>query len=523
MFISANTLLHKLLFLHPEWHMDKSSSFLLTPISGVGMLPPETSARNDGILYVCTESQKSSLPEKACSYSVLVISSSDKTSISHTQGIYTLFAESDISYVLNELIQIYNQFRDWEKNLDIEIIQGNNLQKIIDFSEYMIGYPIMLYDGAMKLLAHTKHLHPASNEDWIFQTTAEKGYLTNRDISIFLEEDVFVNISKEGHLISNDVFQKNLKNIYYAVKTNEQLHAYLTILCMEESEVTYVEELTILLTSKLQYYFQKNIQNIQAKQQQFDYLFTEFTENDSMTKEDQLERLHYMGFSNETKYHLIKVPIPNAHKFPPAHLRMEFSNLLSTAMITLNKESIYIFLPLNHGKTLSTANQQLQHTLVAIEPLLKYYKTICAISQAFEEIIFLRQAYLQCDFTISHAINHHLTGKLFLHYDDCKVDHMLALYQNMLSLEAFIHPQIKLLSTSTSQKANERLEILRCYLECNCRLSKVSQRMNKPRNTLLYHIEQLEYKHKINFDDMNERLQLLLSFKVLDFFKNTLS
>jgi len=72
------------------------------------------------------------------------------------------------------------------------------------------------------------------------------------------------------------------------------------------------------------------------------------------------------------------------------------------------------------------------------------------------------------------------------------------------------------LEEAEGQYSFSLLDTLRTYLECNCNLLRTAERLYVHKNTLLYRLNHIKSILRCDLNDADERLLLMLSFKLLE-------
>ncbi|MCC8081403.1 MAG: hypothetical protein LIO80_05290 [Lachnospiraceae bacterium] len=341
MFISFNILLNKLLFSHPEYNCIRGKSVPESRIQGIRMLSSDEHGMDPDCLYICDASNDPNEPILINASNILYISKDPVPAYGKEIVLYT---DINSSFILNELWKIYNHLRDWERDLDMEIIQNGNLQTLIDLSEDIIGCPVILYDGAQKVLASTRHLYPQSPKDTFFKNVVEKGYLFSHAMDTFIEGGTFSKVYEDGYSVEDDVFQQELKNIYMLLSTKTSTIGHLTAMCIRREDVSWTKELLLLLESKVIHCFELHRQSDLIRHQIFDYLFAELVENTSLTEADIQDKIIHLNISDEKSFQLLCLDFSSNRKIPMEILTHEMSSLMGTNHITIYRDHIFILL-----------------------------------------------------------------------------------------------------------------------------------------------------------------------------------
>ncbi|MCD8134281.1 MAG: helix-turn-helix domain-containing protein [Clostridiales bacterium] len=426
-----------------------------------------------------------------------------------------LYTNDNVSSVLNELWEIYNHLRDWERDLDIEIIQNGNLQTLIDLSEDIIGCPVILYDGAQKVLASTRHLYPQSPKDTFFKNVVEKGYLFSHAMDTFVDGGTFSKLYKDGYSIENDVFQQELKNIYLLLSIQNSTIGHLTAMCIRQEDVSWTKELLLLLESKVIHCFELHRQSDLIRHQIFDYLFAELVENTSLTEADIQDKMIHLNIANKKSFQLLCLDFSTNPKIPMEILTHEMSSLMGTNHITIYHGHIFILLSSEKTDIDKDYFAGLQSLL---KNTLNRYAGKCASSLAFSSMSALREAYLQTSFVIDYLNSDRYTGtstSVFYHYEDFRIVHMIDLCNKTIPVEIFLNPHIVNLKNRSDQQDN--LMILKTYLNKNCNITDTANEAHMHRNSIIYHLKQMSEEFQIHTDTPEERLDLMLSLKILDY------
>ena len=73
-----------------------------------------------------------------------------------------------------------------------------------------------------------------------------------------------------------------------------------------------------------------------------------------------------------------------------------------------------------------------------------------------------------------------------------------------------------MLHTDT-KKSRQQLEILYEYLRCDRKLTDVANKLGMHRNNVIYHVKHIEDEFRLDLNDPDMRLRLLMSFEILKY------
>lgn len=100
-------------------------------------------------------------------------------------------------------------------------------------------------------------------------------------------------------------------------------------------------------------------------------------------------------------------------------------------------------------------------------------------------------------------------------YRDVMLEHMLS-HIPAEQTRFLISPDIFRLQEANRDYSFSLVDTLKTYLECNCNLLRTSERLFLHKNTLLYRLNHIRSIIRCDLNDADERLQLMLSFKLLE-------
>ena len=100
-------------------------------------------------------------------------------------------------------------------------------------------------------------------------------------------------------------------------------------------------------------------------------------------------------------------------------------------------------------------------------------------------------------------------------YRDIMLERMLS-YIPADQVPFLISPDLFRLEEANAQYSFSLVDTLRTYLDCNCNLIRTAERLFLHKNTLLYRLNHIKSIIRCDLNDADERLLLMLSFKLLE-------
>ena len=134
--------------------------------AGIKHWIPEREDLSDEYLYLCDGAH---IPEKtqilsqtAC---MLVIFSQKEAGQKNQEqrkkwrqfhnNLICIETEKSVPEVMNALVEIFYRLVEWDKNMHIAALEGKDVQELIDISEPVLEYPMIVFDASFDVLAYT--------------------------------------------------------------------------------------------------------------------------------------------------------------------------------------------------------------------------------------------------------------------------------------------------------------------------------------------------------------------------------
>lgn len=510
MCINYLMIIKNFLFHHPEVKSINTDKIPASHFKGFRILEPSADCLSSDYLYLWNQQEIILEKETIHILYVLPQNSLPLSDAFITSKQIVLYTDLNLFSVVNEFWDIYNAFRDWERELDIAIIQAKHIQYLIDISENFINHPIMLFDTSLSMLAHTIHHVPTHPNDDIFSTILEKGYLPSDDIFKFMEKDTFLNMTKTEFEIQQDLFQTDKWNIYQMLYVMGQPVAHFTILLIEPEQIDYIKDLVRILGSKIQMFIERNMTASINKKQIFDYYFAKLIETPSLPQEDIAERFSCIGIPPHGYFKLLGLSMPSKNTIPTTFIISNIQQLSKKVYVTEYREKIYILYTESELEKEDYIYKTFNIFETAVKNILTKYSIFIGSSLWFHKIEQIKISYLQANAVLKYLS----TQTPFGEYTNYRLLHMLDICSKTIPIDTLVHPKLTELTNSTQKREQEHLIVLKAYMKQNCKLKETAQILHMHRNSVLYHIQEIKRLYDIDLDNYEERLDLMLSLAI---------
>lgn len=221
--------------------------------------------------------------------------------------------------------------------------------------------------------------------------------------------------------------------------------------------------------------------------------------------------LHELGWNISDQY-LCMVLDPKSGEQSPEELRaltlQMLPHLTSDCYLVFEGRVVLVF---NLSRTGISRDDTVEHTI----PVLRDSLLAAGISAAFPDFKNLFYYYHQ-------ALDALMMGRKrdptvwYFRYEDYLLDIMVARCLDGQIRETFWPEGLERLAVHDRVKSTRYLEVLRTYLKNNMNVAETSRKLYLQRNTCLYQLGRIREISKLDLDDADVRVELLLAFRIYD-------
>lgn len=515
MFISTNILLTRLSFLYTDIQIIHQKPLSLEPLKGIKLLPQNPEALSKEYLYVC-DNVHPILDQPLPDDLKLVCITNTSQKPTNNRDAISLMTDTDSACILNDLQDIYQRLRDWEQELDIALITGCDLNYLLNISEKVLNFPLVIYDASLKVLAHSKG---NGLNDELFQSVIEKGYFPPQMVFLFERDNIFTELEKTGILYGKYLSKMGYSDILLSLKVQNYTSAYMAMPCVPTESEIYGGELLQLLGTKVNHFLEKEQESSLTKRYMHEYLISDLFENENINISSLKERLEYIQVPFTGIFYLLQLKTTSKYKVSTEHLLRYLETLLSNAMIFTLEKDIYILFHYEEAQKESEVQSHFSQSLKSIRKDLQHENIICGISLPFYHLLDIRNARIQAETAVILYQQLHLPPEedLYCYYSSCSINHLFLLAQEKTDLKAFCHSGLLAMYEKDLQTNGNHFHILKTYLECNSNISEAAGLLHMHRNNVIYHLKRMENLYHFDLENYKERFQLELTMQILTY------
>lgn len=375
-------------------------------------------------------------------------------------------------------------------------------QEVVDRASLHLGIPMFYLDASYRILAITKSLDFAGDEEWIHMS--EKGFLSPKNArkmkdagdldllaparapmiyrsGIYPFHSIICNIRLEGQFVSRlNVLCVNGDTSPLIVRSCEVIAAYLERIRRRQGSMTSDGPLQSMLIDLLH--------GLRLSEELI---------------RDRLKALPHMEGSLMQLFYA-DVKARNDRQLAPYYaslLKRLYPEESFLPLVYQEQLILLAYAPDEAG--FDTLTVKLSHFFAS-------HKFRCGVSNHFRSMGDLRGYYKQAAAALDTAPE---DGLYF--YRDIMLERMLS-HIPREQVPFLISPDIFRLQEAAPEYSFSLIDTLKTYLECNCNLIRTAERLFLHKNTLLYRLNHIKNIIRCDLNDADERLLLTLSFRLLE-------
>ncbi len=487
-------------------------------ILGIQLLPNHTRDLRPEFLYVTDTNPRHSvsrIPED-----IFVLCFTDKkpdidgVETQVPSGWILFYTDMELADGFNLLLQSYQHFVDWGRHLDLAVFRSAGFQELIELSEEVITFPVLIYDPALKLLAHSTN--QTALNDRIFQSAISNGYLDAETVKYFDRTHIFEQMDNTGTAVGiSDNFREH-DDLAIAINIQNELAVYCVMLYTGDDSRSYSEQVFRIFCESVQNLLEKQHVDFLRNRSVTDYFLMDLLDNPQTPKKQVQERIVYNDLDYEGNFILITIHSDIRQKPSENYFIQILRNNMINCRIFPYKQKIIVLYNLPKFRETSYRDY-LTHQL---DPILKDFssqKLTLYFSRPFSTIGEFAAAYTQAENVCRILCGN--TGNRFCFYEDYCIEDFFLMNGSSDLVFSYCEPALLTMLKNDTKKSRQQLQILYEYLRCDRKLTEAAKKLDMHRNNVLYHVRQMEEAFAMDLDDPQTRLKLLLSFELLKYKK----
>jgi hypothetical protein len=417
------------------------------------------------------------------------------------QEVLIQISGTDCETIMEKIFDVYLDFNQWDQRLMTAVLSHAEVEEFLKIAAEKLSNPVAFFDNGLTAMA-TAGSFVQSTEGTIWEKIAIPGYPL---------ADFFT--LKEQQALSLKM-QKQVDKPYLYQPVLDPRHTYASThiwidqkLCGNLGQVDINEpfsegQLEILwhIGKRLTDYLKINDSYRDLAKNQTNFIKDLFEEK--MADEKSIDfHLTRLGLKRRGDYYLLSFICPMTISTPIEIMSYvkRIHPYYPDGVISVHDDLIILLVDKNIYPLASLAEQE------RLTGLLLKYEMKCGISLCFHDLLKLRYAYLQSRFGAENGVNeNNEEAQRFCFYECCYQEHLFSLLGQGIDLPVLCAPDILEMVQVRESNERELIQCLRIYLLHGRNLASASKALNVHRNTLIYRIDKIARRLKMDLDQLSE-------------------
>lgn len=384
------------------------------------------------------------------------------------------------------------------------LIQGKDLDYILNISENLITNPIILLDIGYKIIYSSQKYD--IEEFW--KINIEKGHCSYEVISNIKKFDDMKKApnSSEPFMVNCPLSKKMVSKVFI----KNTFIGY--IIVFETNSKFTLEHFSLLklisnITSEA---LQKNVLYKNMKGVDYENLLLDLLEENITCKEVLEQRMKSIEFKIDRKQVLIVIDFENYEGEINGFLQYSLEKIFKKPKSVYYKEKIIVL-------TSASENDYLEeNTICKFLEFIKKENLYVGVSTSFEDLINIREHYEQAltALNLGKLLN---MDKSIFDYESIKFYDFLSKTNNKHELSRFCHSALIKLKQYDKDNNTDYYDTLYYYIKYNFNANKTADKLYIHRNTMGYRINKIEKITNIDLKDGDTLFHINFSYNIMKF------
>jgi len=387
-----------------------------------------------------------------------------------------------------------------------------DVQSIANTAYQILGNPIIISDSSFKILAMSQNV---DYQGILLEVGEPDGAIPKSCLALMKQDRIFESYRENEFLLMED---KNHQWLFYPIYVNGIRCGAIGAVAMTAPFTWFDRQLIRRISMLVAMELQKAQEFGVRTDLQYDYLFFDMLQGKNVNGDMLHIRARYLGWTIEEHLQILCLQIsPHGKKKDVLRygerLGEQIRTLFHNCRYSIYQNQIVFLISSNTRESLFTENER-----YALYTICKNIKVCIGVSNPYGDILQTKTAYEQAQkamlmgpvFFGNEEKADNSTCDIFTYQQIAPFHICEALFQQSNSI-IFLHSAIREIIAYDKKKNTCLLDTLFSYLRHSHNISKVTSELFIHRNTLQYRINKIKEITKLDLNNGEENMLLLLS------------
>ena len=412
--------------------------------------------------------------------------------------------------VVNALNDIFRKYHSFESELNDLLVSKGDLTDLCRIGMEYLGNPMYIHDNMFCILALPEHV--AGMREFEVDNTTGKIYIPLWLINDFKFDQEYQKTLKmhSAQMWGNDQYPRDSSCMYVNIWDGNY---YMGRLIIEEiwhpitpGQFALAEYFALYARALML----SNINYDETVLTAYEEVFIDLLNNKAVDKKTFARLLDVMKWKESDSYICVKVISQDNSLAVRSDnsLRSKYAELIKSFFCFYSDDQCCLIVNLTKSELKSGDLERL------LAPFIRESYMYAGISNPFHDLRYIPQGFKQADYVLAEVNSN--PDKWVNSFNHCVLNYMINGVRQDLSMSMIVDPELLDLLEYDKKNNSFLYETLKTYLENERDVSKTAELLSVHRTTIIYRLGRIEKYFKMDLDDVNNRLYLLICFKMID-------
>lgn len=454
-------------------------------------------------LYLIPEGEEAGFPTDRYCYAT---TGNLRGSAPHIRNVRCPFAR-----MLNLVITVFQRYRDFERDLSNVISSGGSLVQLCRVGSKFLGNPVYIHDNLFAVLAESSHVDGML--EFEYNEKSKKMYIPLWLINEFKFDDSYRKTLSlhQASIWGVDQYPHTMRSLFVNLWDGER---YLGRMLVNEVGTPLQPghfRVAEFLAQFVIAWMRGQELGMQNGNHNFEETFIEIMTTGEADERDLQTILGILDWDSTDQFLCLKLQSQNMGNAVRVDsvLNSRLASMLSGCVSFPHQQQVCVVVNMTQSK-MDAGTLRLQ-----LAPLVRDSCMYAGISNPVKGIRALYHGFMQADIAMEYITKVDSSDWLVT-FASCALSYIRQSACVKLSAQMVAHPVLHQLLEHDAASGTQYYATLRTYLECERNIPMTASVLIIHRTTLTYRLGKIQELTRLNLDDPNLRLYLLLSYQLLE-------
>lgn len=408
-----------------------------------------------------------------------------------------------VPYLVNRMIDIFGRMANWDKTMHISALEGKAVQELLDSSEELLEYPVIIFDATFDVLAFSRH---TATEDRNFNQTVQAGYTNANVMAQLRKKNIFNRLKKGELLVAPAAESEDETNIYLSFYSDQILLGYACVFHGKTRPENGYLDIIRLFTENISFCLKRDYENSRYGHMMYETFLLNLMNPSGISDRQVDEQIKNIeGLFLNGRFVLGVLEFYGDEKIPIQFLTRQLDREMWNVRPFIYEEQICLLKILAPDAPTDDFIRPWEQE--NIDRLLDPYDFSMGVSNVFYTLTDVSYAFLQA----KAAQKFKKSGSRYCLYGDVYYEHMFSAMEKEMPVK-YLQPEFYVQMRSyDAENGTGYCRMIRTYLECDCNATKAAEKLFVHRNTVRNMIQFVEERWKIQISDPEIKKKFILA------------